>query len=216
MSESPEWLTCKPFSESLARAAVSGVADFAFPSLSAPGGADQPGPAKSTVPTRAAEKTPLRSDPAMGRVPRRDEGVCSPLSARSRGRSSRGAAARLDRPRERADSGEQTPSSLRGTRPMAGSLRSGVFSAALVGTVLFAGPGWSAPPGADKEGKAKSATPETAARAKLSEKGLHVSHSGLSLIDEKELAKAFAEANTLKRKLVAAAKEQQAVELEIQ
>jgi aspartyl protease family protein len=99
---------------------------------------------------------------------------------------------------------------------MARSLRSGVFSAALVGTVLFASPGWAAPPGADKEGKAKSATPETAARAKLSEKGLHVSHSGLSLVDEKELAKAFADAVALKRKLVTAAKEQQAGEQEIE
>jgi hypothetical protein len=99
---------------------------------------------------------------------------------------------------------------------MAGSLRSGVFSAALFGTAFFTSPTWAAPPGADKEEKAKAATPESAARTKLSEKGLHVSRSGLSLVDEKELAKAFAEALALKRKLVAAAKEQQAGEQEIE
>jgi len=99
---------------------------------------------------------------------------------------------------------------------MTGLLRTAAFSAALLGTALFAGRCSAALPDSDKNENAKAATPEAAARAKLSEKGLHVSHSGLSLIDEKGLAKAFADANTLKRKLVAAAKEQQAVELEIQ
>jgi clan AA aspartic protease (TIGR02281 family) len=53
---------------------------------------------------------------------------------------------------------------------------------------------------------------ETLAKSKLSELGLRVSHSGLSLRDEKELASAFAEVNTLKRKLVAVTKQQQAAQ----
>jgi len=99
---------------------------------------------------------------------------------------------------------------------MAGSFRSGVFCAALFNTAVFTGFAWPAPPGSDKNENAKAATPEAAARAKLSEMGLHVSHSGLSLVDEKELAKAFADALALKRKLVIAAKEQQAGEQEIE
>jgi len=57
---------------------------------------------------------------------------------------------------------------------------------------------------------------ETEASSKLAEKGVHVTHSGLSLVDEKELARALAETNTLKRKMLAAAKEQQAVEQQIE
>ena len=98
---------------------------------------------------------------------------------------------------------------------MAGLLRTIAISVAFMSTALFADLGWAAPPGSGKDEKAKAATPEAAARAKLSEMGLHVSHSGLSLVDEKELAKAFAEALALKRKLVAAAKEQHAGEQEI-
>ncbi|HXY32808.1 MAG TPA: retropepsin-like aspartic protease [Planctomycetaceae bacterium] len=102
---------------------------------------------------------------------------------------------------------------------MAALLRIGVFSAALFGTVL-SGPillgtrGVAAPP---SEGKPeKPTTPEAAAREKLSEKGIRVSHAGLSLVDEKELARALNEANTLKRKLVTAAREQQGAEGEIE
>jgi clan AA aspartic protease (TIGR02281 family) len=102
---------------------------------------------------------------------------------------------------------------------MAGLLRTGVFSAAFFGMAVFAGPGWAAPPGSgngetSKAGSGNSA--EAAARAKLSEKGVRVSHSGLALIDEKELGKAFTEANSLKRKLVSAAKELQAAQQEIE
>jgi clan AA aspartic protease (TIGR02281 family) len=100
---------------------------------------------------------------------------------------------------------------------MAGLLRAGVFSGAIVCAALLAGrPGWAAPPSSDKDANAKTPSPEAAARAKLQEKGLHVSHLGLSLVDEKELAHAFAEANSLKRKLLSAAKEQQADEQAIE
>jgi clan AA aspartic protease (TIGR02281 family) len=99
---------------------------------------------------------------------------------------------------------------------MVGFLRTGVLSAALVATTLSLSAAWAAPPHSDKDESGKADTPEAAARRKLSEKGLHASHSGISLIDEKELAKALAEANTLKRKLVAAAKEQQAAEQQIE
>ncbi|HEV3299866.1 MAG TPA: TIGR02281 family clan AA aspartic protease [Planctomycetaceae bacterium] len=65
-------------------------------------------------------------------------------------------------------------------------------------------------PGELRRSTSMTDTLEARARAKLSEKGVLVSHSGLLLSDEKELAKAFADANALKRKLLAAAKEQQA------
>jgi clan AA aspartic protease (TIGR02281 family) len=100
---------------------------------------------------------------------------------------------------------------------MLGSRRTSVFSTALliaiVCTVVSRFSPLSADPG-DGGGKAKNA--ETAARAKLSEKGVHVSHSGLALVDEKQLGHAFTEANTFKRKLTAAAKELQAAERTIE
>ncbi len=95
---------------------------------------------------------------------------------------------------------------------MAGSIRTGLLSAALVSTVLLPLTARSAPPEGKKGEDAQAASAEAAARTKLSEKGIHVSHSGLSLVDEKQLAHAFNEANTLKRKLVTAAKELQAGE----
>ncbi|HXY33478.1 MAG TPA: hypothetical protein VEI07_04575, partial [Planctomycetaceae bacterium] len=97
---------------------------------------------------------------------------------------------------------------------MAPLLRVGVCSATLLGTILLGASGWAAPPG---EGKPeKPTTPEAAAREKLSEKGIRVSRAGLSLADEKELARELNEANTLKRKLVSAAREQQGAEGEIE
>jgi clan AA aspartic protease (TIGR02281 family) len=98
---------------------------------------------------------------------------------------------------------------------MVGLLRTGVLSAALFGTALSFSAVWAAPPHSDKDESAKADTPEAVARRKLSEKGLHVSRSGIALIDEKELTKAFAEANALKRKLIGAAKEQQGAEQQI-
>src|ERR1700677_4644106 len=99
---------------------------------------------------------------------------------------------------------------------MAGSIRTGLFSAMLVGTTLFAQTARSAPPEGKNGEDAQAASAEAAARSKLSEKGIHVSHSGLSLVDEKQLAHAFNEANTLKRKLVTTAKELQAGERDIE
>jgi clan AA aspartic protease (TIGR02281 family) len=111
---------------------------------------------------------------------------------------------------------DRTPPSLCGTGSMSGVLRTIVVSAAFATTAFFADLSCAGPPGSDKNENAKPTTPESAARAKLSEMGLHVSHSGLSLVDEKELAKAFAEALALKRKLVTAAKEQRGGEQEIE
>jgi clan AA aspartic protease (TIGR02281 family) len=99
---------------------------------------------------------------------------------------------------------------------MAGSIRTGLFSAMLVGTTLFAQTARSAPPEGKNGEDAQAASAEAAARSKLSEKGIHVSHSGLSLVDERQLAHAFNEANTLKRKLVTTAKELQAGERDIE
>jgi clan AA aspartic protease (TIGR02281 family) len=48
---------------------------------------------------------------------------------------------------------------------------------------------------------------EASAKAKLADKGIRVVHSGLSLVDEVELAKEFREAATLKRKLLTAVHE---------
>ena len=97
---------------------------------------------------------------------------------------------------------------------MAGLLRTVVFSAAFFSTVVFAGFGSAGPP--DSEKGAKEISPEAAARTKLSEKGVRVSRSGLSLVDEKELGRVLNEANSLKRKLVSAAKELQAAQQEIE
>ncbi len=95
---------------------------------------------------------------------------------------------------------------------MAGTIRIGLYSLALFGTVLFAQAVRSAPPEVKKgEDDAKAA-----ARKKLSEKGIHVSPSGLSLIDEKQLNRAFGDANALKRKLQTVAKELQAGEKNIE
>jgi clan AA aspartic protease (TIGR02281 family) len=99
---------------------------------------------------------------------------------------------------------------------MAASFRTGLFCAALIGAAFVARLGSAGPPGEHKDDSAQPKTPEAAARIKLSEKGIKVGHSGLSLIDEKELAKAFAEANTLRRKLLAASKEQQAADQQIE
>jgi hypothetical protein len=99
---------------------------------------------------------------------------------------------------------------------MARLLRAGIFSTALLSAIFFAAPGSAAPPTAKKGENAQPATPETAARIKLSEKGIKVSHAGLSLVAEKELTKAFADANTLKRKLLSANKEQQAADQQIE
>jgi clan AA aspartic protease (TIGR02281 family) len=96
---------------------------------------------------------------------------------------------------------------------MARLFRARVFYGVLFCAAAFAGPGSAAPPDSDKDAKANS--PEAAARAKLSEKGVRVTHSGLSLLDEKELGRALNEANTLKRKLVLAAKELKAAQWEI-
>ncbi|HET6324670.1 MAG TPA: retropepsin-like aspartic protease [Planctomycetaceae bacterium] len=98
---------------------------------------------------------------------------------------------------------------------MAGLLRAGVFSAACFSTVLITGFGWVALTSADQGDSGKAASPEAAARAKLSEKGVHVSHSGLSLVDEKALGHAFNEVNIFKRKLAAASKELQAAQRSI-
>jgi aspartyl protease family protein len=76
-------------------------------------------------------------------------------------------------------------------------------------------PVWSAPPGTEKGDKAQADSPAAAAREKLEKMGIHVSHSGLSLADEKKLARVFNEANTLKKKLSAAAKEVQQAQGEI-
>jgi predicted Ser/Thr protein kinase len=57
---------------------------------------------------------------------------------------------------------------------------------------------------------------EGLAKSKLAERGVRVSRTGLSLVDEKDLAKAFAEANALKRKLAVAAREQQAAEQQLE
>ena len=57
---------------------------------------------------------------------------------------------------------------------------------------------------------------EVVARSLLSEKGILVSHSGLSLVDEKELGPAFNVANSFKRKLLVAAKKLQAAERNIE
>ena len=48
---------------------------------------------------------------------------------------------------------------------------------------------------------------EASAKARLASKGIRVTHSGLSLTDEAELAKEFREAATLKRKLLTAVRE---------
>jgi clan AA aspartic protease (TIGR02281 family) len=95
---------------------------------------------------------------------------------------------------------------------MAKALRIGLVPASLLGLTLFASIVSAAPPSSKKDDSAKPETPADVARKKLSEKGIKVTHSGLSLLDEKELAHDFAEANALKRKLIAAAKQQQAVE----
>jgi clan AA aspartic protease (TIGR02281 family) len=57
---------------------------------------------------------------------------------------------------------------------------------------------------------------ETLAQTRLAERGVRISHSDLSLVDEKDLTKAFSKANDLKRKLVTAAKERQAAELQLE
>jgi clan AA aspartic protease (TIGR02281 family) len=95
---------------------------------------------------------------------------------------------------------------------------------ALFASAAFASALWAAPPGSEKEtasekdagsekGKSSKAgainEAERAPRAKLSEKGVRVSHSGLALLDEKELGSAFNRANTFRRKLVSASKELQ-------
>src|ERR1700728_1248720 len=119
----------------------------------------------------------------------------------------------LDRLQQPVDSDlRPAPVSFRGIRAMPSSIRTGLFSAAFVTTVLLSQSTRSAPPEAKNGEDAQTASAETAARIKLSEKGIHVSHSGLSLVDEKQLAHAFNQANTLKRKLVTTAKELQAGE----
>ncbi len=90
---------------------------------------------------------------------------------------------------------------------MAGLLRTIACSAAFFSSVLIIGFRSPARTIADQGDSSKTASPEAAARAKLSEKGVHVSHSGLSLVDEKALGHAFNEVNTFKRKLTAAIKE---------
>jgi clan AA aspartic protease (TIGR02281 family) len=101
---------------------------------------------------------------------------------------------------------------------MASFSRPIVFPVVFLSLVAFGDHGWTAPPGDAREkpkaGSGNSA--EAAARAKLSEKGVRVSHSGLALVDEKELARAFNEANSLKRKLVTAAKELQAAQQNVE
>jgi clan AA aspartic protease (TIGR02281 family) len=98
---------------------------------------------------------------------------------------------------------------------MAGSLRTRVlnavlFSTSLFGVTVFAGTASAAPPDSDK-----AKTPEAVAHAKLSEKGVRATHSGLSLLDEKELGRALNEVNILRRKLITAAKDLKAAQQDI-
>jgi clan AA aspartic protease (TIGR02281 family) len=106
---------------------------------------------------------------------------------------------------------------------MAGLLKRGVFSAACFTLVwssaVSASALWAAPPGSAKGDNSKSGATneaERAARSKLSEKGVRVSHSGLALIDEKELGSAFNRANIFRRKLASASKELQSMQQRIE
>jgi clan AA aspartic protease (TIGR02281 family) len=97
------------------------------------------------------------------------------------------------------------------------ALRTSLYCAVFVSATLLSSLGLAARPGANKDkDNAKPATPEAAARAKLSEKGIKATHSGISLVDEKQLDKAFGVATKLKRKLVDAAKQQRQAELAIE